>query len=81
MNAATATAAADLGEHLGDTVADCAEKAMLLLAEYRVTGRPVCWGDRPPGRLESCLLRDLQMLALTIADIVELVEIAEGEQP
>lgn len=81
MNAATAAAAADMSEHLGGTVAECTEKAMLLLAEYRATGRPVCWGNRPPGRLESCLLRDLRMLALTIADIVELIEVAEEEQP
>ncbi len=73
------SAAADLGEYLGDTVADCTERAMLLLAEYRATGRPVCWGNRPLGQLEECLLRDLQMLALSIANVVELVEVAEGE--
>lgn len=67
-------------EPLGDSVDDCAERALRVLAEYRATGRATCWGDRPLGRLERCLARDLRMLALTTENLVELVEIAEGEQ-
>ncbi len=70
----------DKAKAIGDTVADCTERALRVLAEYEATGRPVCWGSRPLGRLEGCLARDLRMLDLVVEDLVELVEVAEGEQ-